>query len=271
MAKNYCLVSQEILPDLNDGKGCKCNSCKALINIATHVLDYTNGNGQSPPDQHKSHSRLVNARRRMAIIAPYLAGHSAFVDIGSGKTLLAARESLPTALGYEINEPLVGFGRSTLRVDVEQSLFSADRRPKGLRHTKKVIASSHVLEHLASPIELLHEIRRACNPEDLVYLEVPLHTGESFSRLGYQWSLWNDEHLLLFSLPSLVHLAERAGFTTKASGTRIFARGSHSGSTRFRLLRQRPLDFLKALANKPAMLSVADVMVADYGFVVLGA
>lgn len=273
MATDICPICRENLPASNDGIARQCNTCGALINSSAQALDYTNGNGQSPPDQHKSHWRLVNARRRMAIIAPFLAGHTAFIDIGcgSGETLLAARESLPTALGYEINEPLVCFGRSTLGVDIEQSMFSADRLPGGLRHTKKILASSHVLEHLASPIELLHEIRQACNPEDLVYLEVPLHTGESFSRLGYQWSLWNDEHLLLFSLPSLVHLAERAGFTTKTSGTRIFARGSHSGSTRFRLLRQRPLDFIKALANKPAMLSVADVMVADYGFVVLGA
>ena len=210
----------------------------------------------------------------MAIIAPFHADRAAFIDIGcgSGETLMAARESQRTSLGYEINEPLVYFGRTTPGVYIEQSLFSVNRLPEGLRHTKKIIASSHVLEHLESPIELPHETRIGCNLEDLVYLEVPLHTGEFFSRLGYKWSLWNDEHLLLsFFLPSFCHLAERAGFTIKSSGTRIFARGSHSGSTQFRLLCERPLDFFKVLVNKPRMLSIAGVMLADHGFVVLGA
>jgi hypothetical protein len=36
-------------------------------------------------------------------------------------------------------------------------------------------------------------------------------------------------------------------------------------------MRQRPVDFFRALFSKPKMLSVADVMIADYGFVVLDA
>ena len=199
MATEACLICREALSGTNDGIGSQCNACGALMNISTRVLDYMNGKGQSPPDRDKSHWRLVNARRRMAIIAPFLAGHAAFIDIGcgSGETLLAAREVLPTSQEHEINEPLVRFGRSTKGVGIEQSL--------------------------------------------------------------------------LFSFPSPCHQAERAGFTIRASGNRIFARSSHSGSSRFRLLRERPHEFLRALVRKPRMLSIADVMIADYGHVVLGA
>lgn len=248
-------------------------NCGALINLTTCSLDYTAGNGQSPPDPAKNRWRLVNAERRMAIIAPFLSDHSAFIDIGcgSGETLVAAKALLPATLGFEINEPLVNYGRSTLGVQIQQSLFSADSLPKELRPRKKVFASSHVLEHLDTPLEFMQEIRRACAPGDLVFVEVPLHTGESFRRLGYQWNLWNDEHQMLYSLPTLCVLAEKANFKVMTSGTRIFARGSFSKSTLLRLLRQHPLKFITTLMTKPKSLSVADLMIADYGFVVLEA
>ena len=271
MAPTLCPICKCALPDEGDRQGRVCPQCSALVNIETTELDYTNGHGQEQPSIAKSKWRRINGERRLAIIAPFLAGHSAFIDIGcgSGETVLAAKARFPMAIGYEVNKPLVAFGREQLGVDIENGMFSADRLPDALRGQRKVFASSHVIEHLDDPAALLGEIAAACEPGDLVYLEVPLYTGESFRRLGYRWQLWNSEHRMLFSLPSLQRLAESAGFRPLLAGTRVFARGSHSGSTRWRLLRQHPQDFIRTCLTKRDALSIADIMIADYGFVVL--
>lgn len=273
MTIRYCPACASPLPSNDDGIGCQCEQCGVLLNIGARELDYTSGNGQSPPDAQKSRWRLINAHRRLAIIRPHLEGHDAYVDIGcgSGESLLAARSHFSTLMGFEINEPLVRFGREKLHVPIEQTLFSAESLPPPLSNQKKVFASSHVLEHVENPVGFVSEIRRACNPGDVLYLEVPLHTGASFRELGYRWSAWNSEHLALYSLPALATVGQRAGFAVRQAGTRVFARASHSGKTRMRLFRQNPSAFLRTLANKPASLSIADMMIADYGFVVLRA
>jgi hypothetical protein len=74
---------------------------------------------------------------------------------------------------------------------------------------------------------------------------------------------------MLFSPKSLAYLAADSGMGSLAQGTRIFARGSHSMKTRLRLLRKTPIAFLKSLVMKPAYLSIADLLVADYGYVIL--
>jgi hypothetical protein len=104
---------------------------------------------------------------------------------------------------------------------------------------------------------------------DLLYIEVPLHTGLSFRQQGYRWNLWAAEHRALYASQALSFIAATCGFETLASGTRIFARGSHSTKTRLRLLVRQPLAVIKLLLTKPRALSLADVLIGDYGFVVL--
>ena len=43
-------------------------------------------------------------------------------------------------------------------------------------------------------------------PGDLLYIEVPLHTGQSFQQQRYAWSLWYHEHLYLYSPMALAAL-----------------------------------------------------------------
>ncbi len=115
----------------------------------------------------------------------------------------------------------------------------------------------------------LQAVCDAMVPGDLLYIEVPLHTGQSFARQGYAWSMWNTEHVALYSGPALDYIARTLGLTTLVNGTRIFARGSKSRKTFLRLMVRSPLRFLLTAARKPAYLSMADVMIADYGFILL--
>ncbi|MBL8490687.1 MAG: class I SAM-dependent methyltransferase, partial [Rhodocyclaceae bacterium] len=197
--------------------------------------------------------------------------HEVLVDIGcgSGEMLEAGRDRFARCVGFDTNRPLIRHIAAQGRAVAIEGHFDAGRIPGELRGRPTVFALSHVLEHLPEPAGLLAQVAAAMGPGDLLYVEVPLHTGESFRRQGYGWNLWNAEHLALYGPRTLGVLAGRAGLAVLDSGSRIFARGSRSTKTRLRLLRRAPAAFLRAALTKPRRLSIADVMVADYGYAVL--
>lgn len=254
-----------------DDHALHCPDCDLLLNRDTAPLDYRDGGGQAVPDAGKMRWRLENARRRLAIIAPHLKAHRGLVDIGcgSGEMLLAAARSLPLRVGFDTNLPLIRHIREHHGLHALGEHFRPEAVPAEVAAVPKVFTLSHVLEHLEAPNLLMAEIVRAMAPGDLLYLEVPLHTGRSFREKGYAWTLWNHEHLALYSLSALSRLARNHALEEMARGTRIFARGSYSGKTRLRLLRRHPLASLRALAEKPSYLSLADLLIADYGYLVL--
>jgi SAM-dependent methyltransferase len=248
----------------------RCDHCGILINRTSQPLDYADGGGQAVPDANKMRWRLTNARMRWALIAPWLAGHSVFVDIGcgSGEMLEAAAERFPYRFGFEPNVMLVRYARQRSQAAIFETAFDPALIPAELADKGKVLSISHVLEHLGEPMALVKTVVAAMRSGDLLYIEVPLHTGQSFREQGYLWALWNHEHTSLYSREALELLAKSTGLETVHRGTRIFARGSHSSKTRLRLFFQGPLRFVHALATKGPH-SVADVLVADYGCVVL--
>jgi SAM-dependent methyltransferase len=253
-----------------DAEAARCDACGLLINRRTTPLAYEDGGGQAVPDAGKMAWRLKNAQMRLALIEPFLAGHEVFIDIGcgSGEMLQAAQAISRWQIGFDTNRPLIEHIRATQPVTVFEGVFDATRIDPQLLARPKLFALSHVLEHVPEPNALLAQIGAAMNPGDLLYVEVPLHTGASFRDLGYRWTLWNAEHLALYSPAALEHLARAAGLEILHRGTRIFARGSHSRKTLIRLAVRQPLAFLKALVRK-GRHSVADLLIADYGCLVL--
>lgn len=269
MREAICPVCQARVVASGGEPGGLC-ACGLLLNLAAQPLDYGDGHGQSPPDEKKMYWRRRNAERRLRIIQPYLAGHRLLIDVGcgSGEMLLEGRRLFDEVLGFEVNRPLVAHAREKYDLPVREQPFFAGALAEPMAGQSKVFALSHVLEHLEQPLQLLSEIRSSCVPGDLLYVEVPLHTGDSFRRQRYAWNLWNDEHLMLFSPASLRLLVERAGFTVRTQGERIFARGSESGKTRLRLLRQRPLAFARAALARLPGVGIADQLLGDYGYAV---
>lgn len=269
MVPGHCYICGNSALEAVDSHAMRCPSCDLLINIETEPVDYSNlGNAT---DSRKQHWRLVNSQLRLAIIEPHLRDHRALVDIGcgSGQMLIAAERRLPLRFGFDANASLIRDIRQTRDLRVECGHFSAAHLPDEVRGAAKVFTLAHVLEHVAAPNALVAEIVAAMQTGDLLYIEVPLHTGQTFRSQRYSWSLWYHEHLCLYSAEALAALAARSGLETAAVGTRIFARGSHSTKLLLRLLRQHPLAFFRALLTKPAYLSFADVIVADYGYLVL--
>ena len=270
MSLAACPLCGNTALETRDAHAAHCPACDLLINLDTAPLDYAEGGGQAVPDAAKMRWRLENARGRFRLLEPWLAGVEAFVDIGcgSGEMLEAGAGRFAHCVGFDTNRPLIAHIRQGVRAMAIEGHFAAAALPPALAAGRALFAASHVIEHLEQPLALVRQVAAAMKPGDLFYIEVPLHTGASFRKLGYRWSLWNREHLMLFSPQALAHVAAHSGLATLAQGTRIFARGSHSTKTRLRLLMRQPLDFLRAAFSK-GRHSFADVLIGDYGYVLL--
>lgn len=257
-------------PEIRDTHAAHCPACNLLVNLDTAPLDYADGGGQAVPDAGKMRWRRENARGRFRLLEPWLAGVEVFVDIGcgSGEMLDVAAARFAHVVGFDTNRPLIAHIRAAGKAVAVEGHFDAALLPPDAAGKRTLFAASHVIEHLEQPLALVRQIAAAMKSGDLFYLEVPLFTGASFRKLGYRWSLWNREHLMLFSPQALALVAGHSGLATLAQGTRIFARGSHSTKTRLKLLARRPVAFMRAALTK-GRHSFADVMVADYGYLVL--
>ncbi|PKO84461.1 MAG: hypothetical protein CVU17_02350 [Betaproteobacteria bacterium HGW-Betaproteobacteria-11] len=269
MKPERCYVCGNATLEVLDSRAARCPQCDLLINLETAPVDYSGlGNATDPGKQHW---RRINSQRRLMIIKPHLRDHRALVDIGcgSGQMLEAAARHLSLCFGFDANPTLIRDIRQSANLRVECGHFAAERLPEDIRSAAKVFTLSHVIEHVAEPNALVTQVAAAMRAGDLLYIEVPLHTGQAFRTQGYDWSLWYHEHLCLYSPTALAALAASSGLATAAAGTRIFARGSHSTKTWLRLFFRQPLRSLKILLTKPRALSLADVMLGDYGFVVL--
>jgi SAM-dependent methyltransferase len=248
----------------------RCRQCALLINRQAAALDYAEGGGQAPPDANKMRWRLENARMRLALVEPCLNAHQVLVDIGcgSGEMLEAGRGKFAACIGFDVNAPLIEHIRRRGNAMVFESHFDAALIPATWRGRPTLFALSHVLEHLEQPMDLIGTIVAAMAPGDLLYVEVPLHSGQSFRTQGFAWNLWNHEHVALYSMTALDLMAQRAELDVLHRGTRVFARGSHSDKTRLRLMLKQPLRFFRTLLTK-GRHSIADLMIADYGCIIL--
>lgn len=266
-----CILCGHAPLEVVGAEAARCPHCGLLHNLAAEDVPYVDGGGQAVPDAKKTYWRQVNAQRRLALIAPHFTDHDSLIDIGcgSGEMLLAARERGIDAIGFDTNRPLIRHVRERLGLTAFESPFDAALLPPAASGHGRIFTLAHVLEHLGEPLVLVRQIHAAMRPGDLLYIEVPLYTGQSFRTQGVRWNLWAAEHRALYAPQALHFVASACGFETPASGTRIFARGSHSTKTRLRLFFRQPLRSLKILLTKPRALSLADVMLGDYGFVVL--
>lgn len=246
-----------------------CRKCNSLHNLGAKVKDYVYEGGQASPDPSKQYWRMLNAHFRFGILMPYIGSIHSFIDIGcgSGEMLVEADKIGLSVYGFDTNRPLAHFVEEQYGYLVSTDTFhpSAVSSVDGGR----LFALAHVLEHMEAPMDFLVDLFESMSDADLCYIEVPLFTGQSFKKKGYDWSLWYEEHLELFSLETLGFIASELGVHALDKGTRIFSRGSVSRGMKFKLVRRNPIRSLSHVFYGNKRLSLADELVADYGWIIL--
>lgn len=239
-----CYICQNEIPQ-SAKHSYQCPVCFSLINLGAKDIDYKKGGGQDVPDQEKTRKRLKNSQLRLAIIEKTLdkSENYAFIDIGSGsgEMLQAAgnKEYISESIGFEPNKILHAYSSKKYRV------YNSDFDPEKLinyKCTPKIIALSHVLEHISQPYDLLQRVLNFMNKKDILYIEVPSYEGRFFTYLSFKWKLWYDEHKFLFSVQTMQYLQKKLSFRLVGSGRRVFYK-EHS----FRIL-------LMALLKEPHQL-----------------
>jgi len=247
---------------------CRCIKCNILYNLKTKELDYSDGGGQDIPTIEKSKQRVQNAFKRFEIITPYKHTHNVFVDIGcgSGEMLEASKQFFDYHIGYDKNKVLIKhtqqkglntFNKYFESVDIENELGGV------------MLSINHVLEHTANPIDLLEDILDNLNKNDVIYIEVPLYTGYSFTTKKYNWSLWYDEHLALYSMETLEFIANKLDLKVLDKGYRNFITDNDNRALLLKNITKNFLSTLKGILSKKSYQLTLDNVLKDYGFIVL--
>lgn len=112
--------------------------------------------------------------------------------------------------GVDISEFGVRFSREELGIDVHLGTLEDAAFPDG--HFD-VVFSSHVLEHIADPLELLAEMRRVLRPGGAIVTVIPTQ----FAAPSYRFcrKLFGDSpprHVSYYSRSNFSRLLEKAGF-----------------------------------------------------------
>lgn len=245
----------------------KCKTCGILYNLNARPLNYSNGGGQNIPDTKKSELRIQNALQRFKIIKRYMDNHDVFVDIGcgSGEMLEASKQYFKFHLGYDENKILIAYTQNK-GLNTYNKCF--ERKDIKIKSSGIVVSVSHVLEHVEKPLDMLKNIIGELRDNDILYIEVPLYTGYSFKTKKYNWSLWYDEHLALYSIKTLQMLARQLNLCILEYGYRNFYSDNFNKKLALKLFIRNPIKFLQRHIQRKSYQLLLDNQLRDYGFIV---
>jgi SAM-dependent methyltransferase len=147
------------------------------------------------------------------------------IGCGDGKFLNFMAQRGWRVAGVDFDAEAVSHARNVYGLDVHigtaQSCVSSGRR-------YDVVTASHVIEHVAEPLQFLEQCRRLLQPGGRIILRTP--NAQSFGHriYGAAWrGLEPPRHLQIFTLPALSACARAAGlrvvseFTTTAESEAI--------------------------------------------------
>lgn len=247
----------------------KCTKCDILYNLQTEELNYSDGGGQDIPTEEKSKIRVKNALKRFEIIVPHKTTHNIFVDIGcgSGEMLEASKSFFDFHLGYDENKVLINHTKNS-GLNTFNKYFEKEDLAK-LSSGGVALSINHVLEHVKEPITMLKNILENLSKDDIIYIEVPLHTGYSFKTQKYNWSLWYDEHLALYSMNTLEYIASKLDLEVLDKGYRNFISDNYNKRLLIKQILKNPFVTFKNILTRKTYQLKLDNVLKDYGFIVL--
>lgn len=231
-------------------KSCYCTQCGGLfMDIRPDTQSskaYYNGYQSEPFFNERELVEPSFANRRHLMTEDDFAGKSSYLPEIERFILRITKKPPNTILdwggGNGSGTPFLGtalhIAVAELNEDaVENLVANVYRYDESINHKLDLICCRHVLEHVASPIESLRELRKICNTKTLLYLEVPL---ENLMRTQHptipKGKIWT-EHINFFTEKALKSVTERAGFSVLALDTFSTGRPMAARGHEFKVLR----------------------------------
>jgi 2-polyprenyl-3-methyl-5-hydroxy-6-metoxy-1,4-benzoquinol methylase len=139
-----------------------------------------------------------------------------FLDYGCswGYGVYQLQQAGYEAVGFEISQPRVQYGKRMLGVELTSDLDSLD--PGAF----DAIYSAHVLEHVPTPKVALTAFQKLLKPGGKLFLYVPNCLGEDAKRLGTRWGqMINEKHVLALTAEFFAKNLPSYGFSTQFSSS----------------------------------------------------
>jgi len=114
------------------------------------------------------------------------------------------------AVGFDISRPRAEYGHRMLGVPIVNDIGSLPD------HSLDIVYTSHVLEHLPNPGEIIREFRRLLVKGGHLFIFVPNGAGEEARRLGVGWGpLINQRHVLALTPRFFDYCLSAEGFSAE--------------------------------------------------------
>ena len=130
------------------------------------------------------------------------------VGCGAGGILDFFRGEGHAVLGIDLGSEYVAYGRDVHGLDLRVCML----QDLALDFVPDLVIYSHVMEHILHPLEEMKNIAKVSGPTTMVYIEVPglknIHRSYGMDVMKY----YQNAHTYHFTLGSLKHLMEMAGF-----------------------------------------------------------
>lgn len=195
----------------------KCRHCGLAV-LNPHPTDaemfekYSGYWGYPPkPTDPEEKAREVAQQTARVELVNQLKSRGRWLDVGAGSGVLLARahQDRWDVYGCEIAEHLVTYAAEEYNLKLHQGALQTYHPPFEF----DVISMYHILEHVTSPIDLLHAAYERLKADGLLVVEVPNAASLDAKLRGKQWIGWSlPIHFFHFTPATLIKMLEHCNF-----------------------------------------------------------
>jgi len=217
--------SHTVLPKAYDSLYRRCRACGHQWELRSDYRDQ--GELYYEDDSHLYFSPFAQwlsasvATQRIHALKQHLkSGHVLEIGPGTGAVILAAQREGFTVTAVEGSKVFASHLRSKTGASIHQGLFEDLDLGKSAFDG---VLSFHVLEHIMDPVVHLQRILEVTKPGGYLMLATPNASSLDRRVCGTRWKGYSIGHVNLFSLTSIRHCLERAGWKVVRISTVEFA------------------------------------------------
>ena len=98
---------------------------------------------------------------------------------------------------------------------------------------------------------------------------MPLYTGHSFKKYQYNYKLWYEQHLALYSMKTLEFISKKLKLKIVNSGYRVFYSDNLNKKEIIKLIFTNSWGFIKSFFERKNKSNILDYIKKDYGYILL--